>query len=264
MKKYKYLVVNGCSFVDGGPMLSDYKLENPKSTRYSELTSGERSAFKKTHRFSKLLSDRLGCEEINIAELGGSNDRIFRTTFDWVADNKEKVNKTLFVCGLTSILRRDLWSNYTNDYIISSEIHQDIPRIANRVNASVKEVQQWRDFELKYLINEDEIEKKIIRDCVLFDCYIKGLSSNVIFFNSLGDYEIYRRTFRNQTTLDDQDGVFDENINFLKFKNEKYEGNNWTKFIDSYRNHFTFLHPNEDDHKMLSSLLYKYIKENFK
>ena len=80
MKKYKYLVVNGCSFVNGGPMLADYEFDYPESTRYSELTSGERKHFKMTHRFSKLLSDRLGCEEINLAKQGGSNDRIFRTT----------------------------------------------------------------------------------------------------------------------------------------------------------------------------------------
>ena len=263
MKKYKYLVVNGCSFVDGGPMLSDYELEYPKSTRYSELTSGERSDFNKTHRFSKLLSDRLGCEEINIAELGGSNDRIFRTTFDWVADNKEKVNKTLFVCGLTSILRRDLYSLYEDRYIVNSSVIKSAYKCSQHATTK-SEAEQWYKFELNYLQKESELLKKLLRDCILFDCYIKGLSSNVIFFNSLDEYEVYRRTFRNQTTLDDQGGVFDENINFLKFKNEKYEGNNWTKFIDSYRNNFTFLHPNEDDHKMLSSLLYKYIKENFK
>jgi len=257
MKKYKYLVVNGCSFVDGGPMLSDYELEYPKSTRYSELTSGERSAFKKTHRFSKLLSDRLGCEEINLAVGGGSNDRIFRTTFDWVADNKEKVNKTLFVCGLTGILRRDLYSLYEDRYIANSSVIESAYKCSQHATTK-SEVEQWYKFELNYLQKESELLKKLLRDCILFDSYIKGLSSNVIFFNSLDDYQIYRRTFRNQTAL------FDENINFLKFKNEKYEDNNWAKFIDLYRDSYTLLHPNEDDHKMLSSLLYKYIKENFK
>lgn len=244
MKKYKYLVVNGCSFVEGGPMLADYELEYPKSTRYSELTSVERKHFKIIHRFSKLLSDSLGCEEINLAKGGGSNDRIFRTTFDWVENNKEKVNKTLFVCGLTDIFRRDLYSLYDDRYVVNSSPIESAYTCSQHATTK-SEAEQWYKFELNYLQKESELLKKLLRDCILFDCYIKGLSSNIIFFSSF------------------QGGVFDENINFLKFKNEKYDGYTWAKFIGSYRR-YSLHHPNADDHKMLSSLLYKYIKENFK
>ena len=50
MKKYKYLVVNGCSYVQG------VGCENAKEDR-----------------FSKLLSDKLQCKEINLSKSGGSN-----------------------------------------------------------------------------------------------------------------------------------------------------------------------------------------------
>ena len=49
MKKYKYLVVNGCSYVQG------VGCENAKEDR-----------------FSKLLSDKLQCKEINLSKSGGS------------------------------------------------------------------------------------------------------------------------------------------------------------------------------------------------
>ena len=47
------------------------------------------------NRFSKKLSEKLGCEEINLSASGGSNQRIFRTTFDWIQKNKEKLESEL-------------------------------------------------------------------------------------------------------------------------------------------------------------------------
>ena len=74
MKKFKYLLANGCSFTLGSCM-------------YEE----EWEYRQNLNRFSKKLADKLNLEEINISTGGSSNDRIFRTTFDWIENNKEKV-----------------------------------------------------------------------------------------------------------------------------------------------------------------------------
>jgi hypothetical protein len=66
MKKYKYLVAQGCSFTQGGSMYKD--------------KDKQQLLFEK-NRFSKKLSDKLNIEEINIAGGGKSNDRIFRELF---------------------------------------------------------------------------------------------------------------------------------------------------------------------------------------
>ena len=52
---------NGCSFVWGD------ELKDPMNSR-----------------FSKLLSDKINMQEINLSLKGGSNDRIFRTTMDYL------------------------------------------------------------------------------------------------------------------------------------------------------------------------------------
>ena len=85
MKKYKYLVVNGCSYVQG------VGCENLKEDR-----------------FSKLLSDKLQCKEINLSKSGGSNDRMIRVTYQWVKENIDKVDETLFIMGFTELFRMDL------------------------------------------------------------------------------------------------------------------------------------------------------------
>ena len=90
MKRYKYLLANGCSFVKGDELKNE-----------SEVI------------FSKLLSHRFGCEEINFGTSGGSNGETFRTTFDWIRNNQKKCKDTLIIIGLTELFRMDWWSNIT-------------------------------------------------------------------------------------------------------------------------------------------------------
>ena len=69
-------------------------------------------------RWSKLLSDKLGLEEINKARHGGSNDRIIRMTIEWCNNNQDKINDTLFVIGWTSFNRFEFWDNFLNELSI--------------------------------------------------------------------------------------------------------------------------------------------------
>jgi hypothetical protein len=68
----KYLYVNGCSLSAG------IELELEK-------------------RFGYLTAKKLGLEEINQALASGSNDRIFRKTFSWIANNQDKIHETIFL-----------------------------------------------------------------------------------------------------------------------------------------------------------------------
>ena len=70
----KYLYSNGCSFVYGDEI--DHPHEN---------------------RWSRIFSDKCGVEDINEAENGSSNNRIYRTTKDWVLGNKDKLEDTFVV-----------------------------------------------------------------------------------------------------------------------------------------------------------------------
>ena len=97
----KYLFCNGCSFVHG---------ENA-----GYLFNYERTWNAKL-RFSKLLAEKLGLEEINLAANGESNHYIVRTTYDWIEANKDKVKDTIFVLGATEPLRLELFQAFKNKY----------------------------------------------------------------------------------------------------------------------------------------------------
>jgi len=88
MDNIKYVYSNGCSFAEG------CGLDNPKKERYS-----------------KLIADKFGAEDINQSSGGGSNQRIFRTTFEWISENQDKLKNTLFVIQLTYPIRNEIWVN---------------------------------------------------------------------------------------------------------------------------------------------------------
>ena len=99
MDNIKYVYSNGCSYTEG------CGLDNPE-----------------TERYSKFLADKYGAKDINQSEGGGSNQRIFRTTFDWISKNRDKLKDTLFVIQLSYPVRNEIWVNRTwqDDYGNSS------------------------------------------------------------------------------------------------------------------------------------------------
>ena len=95
MDNIKYVYSNGCSYTEG------CGLDNPEKERYS-----------------KFLADKFGAEDINQSEGGGSNQRIFRTTYDWISKNQDKLKDTLFVLQLSYTVRNEIWVSRTwrDDY----------------------------------------------------------------------------------------------------------------------------------------------------
>lgn len=198
------------------------------------------------NRYSRKLADKLNCEEINIATGGGSNDRLFRRLFNWIENNEEKVKDSVFVVGLTHWARKDLYSVNRQDYIISTEIWQDFDYIAEEVNCKQEEVEQWRDFELKYLTDTDEIEKKVMRECVLFDSLITQLGGDVVFFNALR-----------------VSNIIHPKLNFLQFDSNHYKGYNWVNFILKNDPSWDRGHPLKQHHHQMADILYEFINKTF-
>jgi len=90
MDNIKYVYSNGCSYTEG------CGLDNPEKERYS-----------------KFLADKFNAEDINQSEGGCSNQRISRTTFDWISENQDKLKDTLFVIQLSYPVRNEIWCKRT-------------------------------------------------------------------------------------------------------------------------------------------------------
>ncbi len=83
----KNIVSCGCSWVDGSGC----------NLRHEE-------------RLSALFAKKYNAEDINLAKEGGSNDRIVRKITNWILGNKNKLDETLFLIGLSEPKRFEIWA----------------------------------------------------------------------------------------------------------------------------------------------------------
>jgi len=183
-----------------------------------------------------VLSEKLNCEEINLSTSGGSNQRIFRTTFDWIQKNKEKVKDTLFVIGLSGPARVDLYSKHENRYICGQPFYSgpSVKLIAEKMGCSVDEVWGWVNFKINYTYEEKEVIKEIKRECITFNKYVDG---NAIFFNALRNINI-----------------FIDEVDYMSFG----EHNTWQDLIG-----IEVGHPKENHHHEMADRLYKHIQKGY-
>ena len=95
----KYLYTNGCSFVYGD------ELSNPNDNEWLEKK-----------RWSRIFSEKYNVKEINESENGSSNNRIYRTTKDWVLGNKDKLEDTFVVLGWSQSVRAEKYNDVAERY----------------------------------------------------------------------------------------------------------------------------------------------------
>ena len=85
----KYLVVSGCSHSNGTGIEYAYlnKIDStPESVRYQ-----------RENRWSRLLSDKLNLEEIHLGRDAASNWQIYHNVMNWILENPDKINDSLFI-----------------------------------------------------------------------------------------------------------------------------------------------------------------------
>jgi len=69
-----------------------------------------------THILSVLFAKKYNAKDINMAKDGGNNDRSVRKIVDWAIQNKDKLDETIFLLGLSSPERYDLWDEERGCY----------------------------------------------------------------------------------------------------------------------------------------------------
>jgi len=211
MKDYKYLVANGCSFVQGSGLhdpLPNWPVKNVEG------------------RFSDVLSKKLNCQEINIAAGGAGNDKIVRTTFEWVEQNKEKLD-TLIILGLSYWVRKEIWVNEKNMYDKFKLVQRDF---------------YYNEFVKKHLNYEQEMIN-LKRNLTMLDAYIKQVNPTVDLL-IFGSFEI--------------DNLVLDSFNSFKFNSKN---KCWDQFVEKNRMHTIDGHPNKEAHKLIADELYDFIEK---
>ena len=240
MKKHKYLLTAGCSFVYGSCMFLPDDPRNKKNPC-------------KDYRFSKIMADGIGAEEINLAKAGGSNQRAFRRIYEWTRENPSKVKDTFFVVGFTSTARQEKFLDEVNTHVRFHQFFLDrglsIPRSMTRdereyLEPFMDDVMLYNKLEYKFFFNVKNEHERLMRKSDLLQSYIRGLGSEILFFNAL-----YQPKF---VTINASDKL-DDRLNW--YRPGGYDS--WPSFISSYRK-YSLDHPLSDDHGILGKDLIKY------
>ena len=236
----KYLYVNGCSMSDGSCLIP-YSDERIKRLGLNQTNWD--IGF--DERWSKLLSDKLGLEEINEARHGGSNDRIVRMTIEWCNNNQDKINDTLFVIGWTNYDRFEFWDNYLDRYVQVSNgepTHND--RDDKRLRKVVEEY--WKERH-----NFIQQKNKYVRNIILFQSFFKSNNLFYLFLDAIGNQMDIIKNHKYNSFIDEKNWWnYNESIN---------------SFADlaGYLNSFGIDyedgsgHPGIEAHKELSEQLYE-------
>lgn len=180
----KYLYVNGCSFTFG-----------------SELTSKEK-------RWSSIVAKKLGLEEINESKEGGGNQRIFRKTIDWVVDNQDKVDETLFIIQWSYQGRTEIYTGseinrpYTHlpfgywdtDWNYMYGVGMDWNRVDLYINSENIRGQKQeiinghRSQHLFIMEYWDELTNQSLRNIFSIQTLLKNMNAKYIFFPGFTEF----------------------------------------------------------------------------
>ena len=164
MKNYDTIVGVGCSFMNG-----------------DAVSDEDGFALNRQHKMRPaiFLSEKLNCNEVNLATTGSSNDGMFRRIYNWVEDNKNK--KTLMIIGLiynqeqedSKLQRNVMMLHYylkgnNIDYYIFNSLEDSLGDIKDKINyISFKkpEIDSWYRY-LRYEMQE--VDNNNFKDSVKY------------------------------------------------------------------------------------------------
>ena len=159
----KYLVVSGCSHSNGTGL--DQAIKS-KTRGTSKIKAHN---FRLQNRWSRLLSDKLNLEEIHLGRDAASNWQIYHNVMNWILENPDKINDSLFIIS---------WSYSDRNYLgLTGDFYQ-----GQKLLFSSKRPGQVGEFIIDYIPSE---VSKLKMDGVGPGESIEGNWNEVIQKNSL-------------------------------------------------------------------------------
>jgi len=140
-----------------------------------------------TERLSSLFAKKYNAKDINLAKEGGSNDRIVRKITNWILGNKNKLDETLFLIGLSEPKRFEIWAERKRgrgEYIWDSELVSNISDISNIKMSNIEDnFHGW-----------DKIIEATLRNIFLLTILFEKYNCKYLIFDSLDNMKKITRT----------------------------------------------------------------------
>ena len=244
MKKYKYIVVFGCSMSAHG----EGYLVSPGET------------------YGDIVAEYFGAKCYNLASAGASLQHTSRSVLEWGSENKDKFKDTLVIIGKTNICRIEIWNNKENGWHSDSEHFQS----PNSLIDQFKDIlmipwpsKQRKDYFINFY-NENAEFFLMTQNIIGLQSFLTLNNIDHVFFDAMGPVDNYW-----EKDCDDKEDKLGHKLLFDSLVS--YE--NWYKHPEwPSMAHFTILnpemrvsendsHPNKKAHKYWADCLLEYIEE---
>ena len=258
MKKYKTVVVAGCSFSASNP-LDSRRLVNPGET------------------YGDIVANHFGAKCYNTALSGDSFQRMGRKIYEWCAKNKDKFNDTLIILGMTSLDRYEMWNNKEDRWLgvtgnyWGTDDDDDAPAEKYILENQAVEIPWLVQDKKKYFVNfYNNKAQLIINDNILIGLQSFLTLNNIdhVFFDALRDvaraspYHTVKHTFP-PVSKHGPAGKRSDLVTYKNwYKNPKYASmEKMTEENPDMRVAADDKHPNKKAHKYWAKCLIEFINE---
>ena len=232
------LLANGCSHTAGAEI--EYELQG--------------YCYEKA--YSKYCAENLGWQYENIAASGASQERIIRTTIDWVGKNyKRYKNKEIFVVIM--------WSGPGRTEFYDGRLHQYIQIVPNNDVVYKKQFTNTQYTYYKSYVAVQNRQAQITKwynNIILLQAYLRNLNINYLFLNATETLP------QNSSNISDQLLPIAAQINYKKYPWATMPENSYFNLLSKRGfkcpSHApSGGHLGEDAHKYYGDYLAKYIEE---
>ena len=180
--KFKYVFVVGCSYSYGEGLnyVTNYNKTGVWKNANDSIRVNERDEeYREKWRYSKLLADKFGAQEINEASNGTSMDRSWRLITDFIFTD-ERAKDSLIVWQLTILDRREVYRNEPHSRYAAYP-----PSKEESINIYLKYEKKWIDSHDKYYVHPTIRFVDYLKKILMLDSYCKLNDIGLSVFDGL-------------------------------------------------------------------------------
>ena len=179
--------------------------------------------------FGELLCDKYNLDIEEDWEGGSSNDRIFRTTTDYIMNNNSKLQDTLFLIGWSKPTRFEIYDSVNELYVQKG--HSDFYHRPKKF---------WKEY-IEYFLDIKQLSKEHEQRVFLLQSLFQNEGCVYLFFNIFNDSIIHKSNSIDFNSWVLPKSSFDQSLNSFKKEEVRLQWNDEENVYDD--------HPNELGHE---------------